>query len=42
MAGMDDWYVETAPLVDSDAVTDGLSCNCEHGWVVADEDYPSG
>ena len=37
VSGMDNWDVETAPLVDADAVADGLSSNRKHSRVVADK-----
>lgn len=38
MARVDDGHVQSAPLVDADAVADRLRGHREHGWVVADED----
>ena len=41
MACMDNRYVQAAPFVDSNAVTDSLSCYSKHSRVVTDEDDSS-
>ena len=40
MASMNDGYIETAPLVDPNALTNSLRCDGKHSRVVADEDDP--
>ena len=42
VASMYDWFVETAPFVDANEITNGFRCDGEHCWVVADEDDASG
>jgi hypothetical protein len=42
MTGVDNGDVETAPLIDANAVPDGLGGHCEHGRVVAHEDDAAG
>ena len=42
VAGVDDGHVEATPLVDADAVADGLGGGGEDGGVVADEDDAAG
>jgi hypothetical protein len=34
MSGMNHGHIETTPFIDTNAVADGLSSNCEHCWVV--------
>ena len=38
MACVDDWHIQSAPFIHTDAVADGLRRHGEHGRVVADED----
>ena len=38
MAGMNNGFVETAPFVDANTISDRLGSDSEHGRVVADED----
>ena len=41
MPCMNDWYVQAAPFVDSDAVADSLGSDSKHGGVVTHEDDSS-